>query len=73
MTVPPDILDNALLSTLKLEQAVSARLTQQLADARELLRQVAADLRASGMNRLMAERIEAHLAQPTPTTTQGGV
>lgn len=34
MTVPPDILDNALLSTLKLEQAVSARLTQQLAEAR---------------------------------------
>lgn len=71
MTVPPDILDNALLSTLKLEQAVSARLTQQLAEARELLRQSAAYMRAMGHIE-GAERIEQHLGIAKPVTTQGG-
>jgi hypothetical protein len=70
MTVPPDILNASLLSTLKLEQSVSARLTQQLAEARELLRQAAADMRAMGHIE-SAERIEAHLGIAKPVTTQG--
>lgn len=84
MTVPPAVLAVTLASTLKLEQSVSARLTCELADARELLRQSAAQFREyerhhlaksppdeakAQRNAAMADRIEAHLAHPTPATT----
>jgi hypothetical protein len=83
--VPEEILSATLRTTLDLERITAARVAQQLAEARELLRQVAAEHRAmertpfAQAHRLvaqahaaLAERIEAHLAQPAPTTTQRG-
>lgn len=87
MTVPPDILERTTLSSLKLEQATNARLTKELAEAHELLRQSAAQFREyerhhlaknppheakAARNAALAERIETHLKRPTAVTTQGG-
>lgn len=82
---PEDLLSRTLRSTLELERLIAARVAQQLADAHELLRQVAAEHRAiertpfaqahplvAQGHAALAERIEAHLARPAPTTTQGG-
>jgi hypothetical protein len=82
---PEELLSRTLRSTLDLERITAARVAQQLAAAQELLRQVAAEHRAAerfqqsqGNESLaathagIAARIEAHLAQPAPTTTQGG-
>ncbi len=82
---PEELLSSTLRSTLDLERITAARVAQQLAEARELLRQVAAEHRAAertpfaqqnlqfaAMHAALAERIEAHLAHPTPVTTQGG-
>jgi hypothetical protein len=81
MTVPPDILNATLLSTLKLEQAISANLSQELFASKELLRQSAAQFREyqrhhlaksppdeakAQRNAALAERIEAHLKQHEP-------
>ena len=74
----------AIQSTLDLERQVAARTKAELAEARELLRQVAAEHRAAERTPFaqehpfvaaahagIAERIEAMLGRPV-TTTQGG-
>ncbi|MBS7789248.1 hypothetical protein KTR66_04545 [Roseococcus sp. SDR] len=85
MTVPHDILERTTLSSLRLEQSTNARLTKELAAARELLRQVAAEHRSieqtpfaqqhplvAQAHAALADRIKAFLALPAPVTTQGG-
>ena len=80
-----DLRIRAMQSTLDLERQLAARTSAELAEARELLRQVAAEHRAAertpfaqqnvqfaAMHAAMAERIEAHLARPKAATTQGG-
>ena len=86
MTVPPDILDRTVLSTLKLEQATNARLRADQAESRELLRLAAAQFREyerhhlaktppdeakAQRNAALAKRIELHLGIAKPATTQG--
>jgi hypothetical protein len=81
-----DLRIRAVQSTLELERTLTARVVRQLAEARELLRQDAAQFREyerhhlaksppdeakAARNAAMAERIEAHLAGPAVATTQG--
>jgi hypothetical protein len=85
MSAPEEMLSATLRSTLNLERQIAARTAQQLAEARELLRQVAAEHRAAECtpfaqqnplvaqtHAAMAERIESFLTASAPTTTQGG-
>jgi hypothetical protein len=80
-----DLRIRAIQSTLDLERQIATRTSAELAEARELLRQVAAELRAAeraplaqehpavaAAHAALAERIEAHLARPRGATTQGG-
>jgi hypothetical protein len=86
MTVPPDILAATLASTLKLEQSINARLTRELAEARDLLRRLVnaatSEGLTSGNDREAAQadaalvsaiaEAQAHLNPHAPATTQGG-
>lgn len=81
-----DLRIRAIQSTLDLERQLAARVAARLAEARELLRQAAAQFREyerhhlakappdeakAARNAAMAERIEAHLAGPAAVTTTG--
>lgn len=86
MTFPPDILVKTLGSTLALEQSTNARLTKDLAEARELLRNLVTaatsealssgnDGEAAHADAALQSAIaaaQAALGTPAPVTTQGG-
>jgi hypothetical protein len=59
----------AIQSTMDLERQIAARTAAQLAEARELIRIAALDLRDDERHATLAQRLAAHAKLPIVTTT----
>jgi hypothetical protein len=64
-----DLRIRAVQSTLDLERQIAARITAELAEAREMIRIAALDLRDDERHAALAQRLAGHAKLPIVTTT----